>query len=282
MFSGETPSSFVCQGIIDFLVSAHPIARMLRDNIVFKIIPMLNPDGVVLGNYRSSLLGFDLNRHWNEPTAWAHPSIAAAKNLILGLDEVSNVDFFIDIHAHSTLNNSFMYGNLYDDEQRLERQMVFPRLLFNNAGDFSLSNTSLNRDAAKAGTGRRYLGNSLNTAAHCYTLEVSFAGYVTGYGQVTRPYTDDMYHRLGRQVAKTFFDFYKLNPSVLNACLNSSCEEKSTKHVTEDKCKFSSSEDKEEGSGNESNDLHEQQRNSDSSIDSRTSASLRLTHRQTK
>ena len=39
-------------GFIDFIVSNHPMARVLRDNIVFKIVPMLNPDGVYLGNYR--------------------------------------------------------------------------------------------------------------------------------------------------------------------------------------------------------------------------------------
>ncbi|XP_074120744.1 LOW QUALITY PROTEIN: cytosolic carboxypeptidase 6 [Sminthopsis crassicaudata] len=59
---GETPSSFVCQGIIDFLVSHHPIARVLRDHLVFKIAPMLNPDGVYLGNYRK------------DPSRWSTPS----------------------------------------------------------------------------------------------------------------------------------------------------------------------------------------------------------------
>ena len=49
---GETPSSFVIQGLLDFLVSSHDIAASLREHIVFKIIPMLNPDGVFLGNQR--------------------------------------------------------------------------------------------------------------------------------------------------------------------------------------------------------------------------------------
>ena len=49
---GETPSSFVIQGLLDFLVSSHDIAVSLRDHVVFKIIPMLNPDGVFLGNQR--------------------------------------------------------------------------------------------------------------------------------------------------------------------------------------------------------------------------------------
>jgi murein tripeptide amidase MpaA len=49
-------------GVLDFLVSDEDKAEFLRDNFVFKIIPMLNPDGVIVGNYRCSLYGQDLNR----------------------------------------------------------------------------------------------------------------------------------------------------------------------------------------------------------------------------
>jgi murein tripeptide amidase MpaA len=34
----------------------------IRRSCVFKIIPMMNPDGVICGNYRTNLAGFDLNR----------------------------------------------------------------------------------------------------------------------------------------------------------------------------------------------------------------------------
>ena len=65
------------------------------------------------------------------------------------------MDFYIDIHAHSTLMNGFMYGNIYEDSSRFEKQSVFPKLLCGNAEDFSMTNTSFNRDVVKAGTGRR-------------------------------------------------------------------------------------------------------------------------------
>jgi murein tripeptide amidase MpaA len=39
-------------------------AREIRKQAVFKIIPMINPDGVVFGNYRTSLSGKDLNRQF--------------------------------------------------------------------------------------------------------------------------------------------------------------------------------------------------------------------------
>ena len=57
---GETNSSWVLHGVIDFLISKS--ASHLRDSLVFKIIPMVNPDGVVAGNYRTSFIGKDLNR----------------------------------------------------------------------------------------------------------------------------------------------------------------------------------------------------------------------------
>jgi murein tripeptide amidase MpaA len=50
------------QGILEFLTSSAPQAAMLRSSFVFKCVPMLNPDGVVNGNYRCSLAGVDLNR----------------------------------------------------------------------------------------------------------------------------------------------------------------------------------------------------------------------------
>ncbi len=54
---GESNSSWVMKGLIDFLVSDAPEAKILRDTFVFNIVPMLNPDGVINGNYRCSLVG---------------------------------------------------------------------------------------------------------------------------------------------------------------------------------------------------------------------------------
>ena len=54
---GESNSSYIIEGVINFLVSEDETARLLRNTYVFKVVPMLNPDGVIVGNYRCSLSG---------------------------------------------------------------------------------------------------------------------------------------------------------------------------------------------------------------------------------
>lgn len=62
MHPGETHSSWIMHGVIKGLLSKEPYAKQLRSRFVFKVIPMINPDGVVFGNYRTSFLGKDMNR----------------------------------------------------------------------------------------------------------------------------------------------------------------------------------------------------------------------------
>ncbi|KRX02569.1 hypothetical protein PPERSA_11909 [Pseudocohnilembus persalinus] len=66
--AGESVSSFIVQGIINFLLSDDEQARLLRKCYIFTIFPMVNPDGVILGNNRVSISGRDLNRRWKKPS----------------------------------------------------------------------------------------------------------------------------------------------------------------------------------------------------------------------
>lgn len=67
------------EGSLRILTSDSPLAKELRRHFVFKIVPMLNPDGVIHGNYRCSLLGCDLNRKWLTPNRFLHPTIYHTK-----------------------------------------------------------------------------------------------------------------------------------------------------------------------------------------------------------
>ncbi|XP_043465436.1 cytosolic carboxypeptidase-like protein 5 isoform X1 [Leptopilina heterotoma] len=80
---GETPSSFVLNGLLNLLLNREdPIAITLRRLYVFKLIPMLNPDGVAKGHYRMDTKGVNLNRVYLNPSESDHPTIFAARTLI--------------------------------------------------------------------------------------------------------------------------------------------------------------------------------------------------------
>lgn len=64
---GESNASYMMEGFLKFITSNHPEAQELRKRIIFKIVPMINPDGVIVGNYRTSMSGNDLNRQYLKP-----------------------------------------------------------------------------------------------------------------------------------------------------------------------------------------------------------------------
>ena len=79
---GESNSSFMMHGFINFLTSECEEAVKLRKSFVFKLVPMLNPDGVIHGNYRCSIAGTDLNRRYLDANPIIHPTVSALKELL--------------------------------------------------------------------------------------------------------------------------------------------------------------------------------------------------------
>jgi len=110
--AGETPASLVFKGMFEFLTSDKREAKFLRRYYTFILVPCLNPDGVVCGNYRSSISGVDLNRQWILPDENFQPEIYAVKNLLKVFTEQERRQIWIycDLHGHSKKKNSFFYG----------------------------------------------------------------------------------------------------------------------------------------------------------------------------
>ena len=98
---GETNGSYMMRGVIRFLTSNAPEAVALRDRFVFKIIPMINPDGVINGNYRCSLAGCDLNRRWKVPSKELHPTVWHIKRFAKQFSQERPLALFCDLHGHS-------------------------------------------------------------------------------------------------------------------------------------------------------------------------------------
>jgi hypothetical protein len=93
---------------------------------------MLNPDGVINGNYRCSLAGCDLNWRWKYPSPILHPTIYSAKSLIKQFASERPLILYCDLHGHSRRKNVFMYGNT--DSNCPESTRIFPYLMSKISG----------------------------------------------------------------------------------------------------------------------------------------------------
>jgi cytosolic carboxypeptidase protein 2/3 len=132
---GETIASYLMQGFLSYITSpTHPDAIELRKRIVFKIIPMTNPDGVIVGNYRTSLSGNDLNRQFINPNTKLHPTVCAIKGMVAEITrnakEQEPITAFMDIHGHSRKKSIFIYGPHFPlHNEKYLKMRVLPKLL---------------------------------------------------------------------------------------------------------------------------------------------------------
>lgn len=203
---GETPSSWMMKGLMDFITGDSNAAKRLRHKFIFKIIPMLNPDGVIIGNTRSSLTGKDLNRQYRTVIREAYPSIWYTKAMIKRLIDDCGVAMYCDMHAHSRKHNVFIYGceNKKSQEKKLSEQ-VYPLMLHKNVADkFSFESCKFKIQRSKEGTGRIviWMLGILNS----YTMEASFGGSMMGSRNGTHFSTAD-YEHMGRAFCETLLDY---------------------------------------------------------------------------
>jgi murein tripeptide amidase MpaA len=79
---GESASSWVISGFLKHFTSAEFDLNTCPKNLVIKIIPMMNVDGVFLGNYRTGVIGKDFNRKFNSGKEALFPEIEMVRRLV--------------------------------------------------------------------------------------------------------------------------------------------------------------------------------------------------------
>jgi hypothetical protein len=195
---GESNSSWICHEILNFLTGGSVEAKRLRHLFVFKVIPMLNPDGVINGNYRyvsgidpkvqgltlapslncstyrTSLAGVDLNRRWSDPSPIFQPTIYQAKQMIMRLKRCRQILTICDIHGHSRREGVFMYGCM-TKAYSFPDSSIFPRYFDNQCEFFSLHDCNFKMQECKASTMRVVMNRDLGVSC-AYTLEASLSG----------------------------------------------------------------------------------------------------------
>uniref|UniRef100_A0A6J0TH53 Cytosolic carboxypeptidase 2 n=1 Tax=Pogona vitticeps TaxID=103695 RepID=A0A6J0TH53_9SAUR len=216
---GEPNSSWVMRGFLDFILSDSADAQLLRDLFIFKVVPMLNPDGVIVGNYRCSLAGRDLNRNYRSELRESFPCIWHTRAMIKRVLEEREILLYCDFHGHSRKNNIFMYGcnNKYAREQLLHER-IFPLMLSKNIPDkFSFNSCKFQVQKCKEGTGRVVMWRMgiLNS----YTMESTFSGTTMG-NKNNSHFTSEDLTSLGYHVCDTLLDFCDPDRSKFQLCLS--------------------------------------------------------------
>jgi murein tripeptide amidase MpaA len=104
---GETMSAWFVEGALERLLDEDdPVARALLGEAVFYVVPNMNPDGGVRGNFRTNVAGRDINRAWLSPTRDTTPEIVAVRRML----EATGVDLFLDVHGDESAPCSFAIG----------------------------------------------------------------------------------------------------------------------------------------------------------------------------
>uniref|UniRef100_A0A8C9ABF9 Cytosolic carboxypeptidase 1 n=1 Tax=Prolemur simus TaxID=1328070 RepID=A0A8C9ABF9_PROSS len=186
---GETNASWVMKGTLEYLMSNSPTAQSLRESYIFKIVPMLNPDGVINGNHRCSLSGEDLNRQWQSPNPDLHPTIYHAKGLLQYLAAVKRLPLvYCDYHGHSRKKNVFMYGCSiketvwHTNDNATSCDVVedtgyrtLPKILSHIAPAFCMSSCSFVVEKSKESTARVVVWREIGVQ-RSYTMESTLCG----------------------------------------------------------------------------------------------------------
>uniref|UniRef100_A0A0L8IAH7 tubulin-glutamate carboxypeptidase n=1 Tax=Octopus bimaculoides TaxID=37653 RepID=A0A0L8IAH7_OCTBM len=209
---GESNSSWVMKGIIDFLLSNRPSALKLLKNHIFKIIPMINPDGVINGSHRCSLAGNDLNRRWLYPCSKLHPIIFHAKGVLSYMRLINKLPtIYCDLHGHSQKKNIFLYGcsplkswQTFDADNPTYHEwgedisyQILPYILNQTAAAFSLQDSQFHVEEIKETSARVVVWRQLGVV-NSYCMESTFCGFDQGTYRNTQVSTHHL-QEMGRQ-----------------------------------------------------------------------------------
>lgn len=176
LHSAETYGSLIMKYLMSELVNRSENYDSILSNYVIKLVPMINTDGVTIGNSRSSLVGLDLNRRWGDPNASIHPEIHFLKKIMKQqADTKQGISIYCDLHGHNRRNNCFFYGcNKAADEGMLSwtKTRLLPKIFASVEQMFDFSSCRFSQDKYKLNTARVVVWNEMKVT-NSFTLETS-------------------------------------------------------------------------------------------------------------
>lgn len=100
----EVTGSIALMSFVDTLAGRSRLAKRFRQNFQTVVVPLMNPDGVEQGQWRSNLGGVDINRDWQ---AFTQPETRAVSAYLAALGRQPGARPFLFVDFHSTSSNVF-------------------------------------------------------------------------------------------------------------------------------------------------------------------------------
>lgn len=157
-------------------------AQLLLKKYTFKIIPLLNPDGVARGYYRLDTHNHNLNRFYLNPCPDWQPTIYAAKKAVVQQNQFGLLKCYLDLHGHASKKGCFIFGNNLKGEDQAQN-MLFARLISLNSLNFDFQECSFSEKLmsvkdngsglSREGSGRVGIHKATGLI-NCYTLECHY------------------------------------------------------------------------------------------------------------
>lgn len=174
---GETMAEWLVEGLLQRLLDEDDaLARKLREQVAFYVVPNMNPDGAVRGHLRTNAAGVNLNREWAEPSAERSPEVLYVRELM----EQIGVDLLLDIHGDEALPCNFIAGQLGVpgvSDAILQEEQLFQQDLMAVNPDFQMTR---GYEPGKFGSETMTIAaNWVGTRFNCpsMTLEMPFKDY---------------------------------------------------------------------------------------------------------
>ena len=109
---GETPGTLMFNGILKLLIdNDNQMSKILLDNFIFKLIPIINVDGVSNGYFRLNNEGYNLNRCYLGPSPKITPENYAITKLFYFYSSNYKVRYYFDLHADMNVRGVYTFVN---------------------------------------------------------------------------------------------------------------------------------------------------------------------------
>ena len=171
---GETMAEWWMEGFLSRLLdSSDAVSRELLAQMVFYIVPNMNPDGSRRGHLRTNAAGANLNREWQDPTMVRSPEVFLTRQMM----HQTGVDICLDVHGDEGLPYNFIASSdgiaSWSDEREALCNQFKQELMWINP-DFQVTHGYPKTPPGKANLAMcsNYVAETFNCLA--MTLEMPF------------------------------------------------------------------------------------------------------------